>query len=70
MYRFIHVYIELLRVNEAYDIPFNSHTYMGHLVDIQTALRPLQKSIKIEIKFMIIFGLAESFKSMNPPDPA
>ena len=45
---------------------------MGHLNDIQTALKPLKKkgfrntSIKLKYIFMTILGLAESYKAMNP----
>ena len=43
---------------------------MGHLDDIQSALKPLKKLEKIEIHFMIILGLAELLKTMNQPGPA
>ena len=38
---------------------------MGHLDDIQTALKRLKKSEIIEINFMTILGLAESFKTLK-----
>ena len=49
---------------------------MGRLVDIQIALKPLKKSdfdfdhlTKITILILTILGLAESFKTMDRPDP-
>jgi len=33
----------LLRVSEANEVPISSHTYMGRLNDIQTALKPFKK---------------------------
>ena len=39
------------------------------LDDIHTALKPLKKIEKFKYIFMIILGLAESFKTMNRPDP-
>ena len=39
---------------------------MGHLVDIQTALKPLKNLEKKSFK--IILGLDESFITMNRPD--
>ena len=39
---------------------------MGRLDDIQTVLKPLKKTEKIEINFMIILGLAESPKTISP----
>ena len=42
---------------------------MGHLVDIQTGLKPLKTSEKIEIDFYDRVRLAESFKRMNHPVP-
>ena len=42
---------------------------MGRLDDIQTAIKPLKKSENIEIHFYTILELAESFKTMNRPDP-
>ena len=41
----------------------------GCLDDIQTALKPLRISEKIEIHFYDHFGLAESFKTINRPSP-
>ena len=38
---------------------------MGHLVDIQSALKPLKKSEKIEQICMTILERAESFKMMT-----
>ena len=44
---------------------------MGRLDDMQTVLKVLRKSEKIEEKKCVtILGLAESFKTMNWPDPA
>ena len=40
-----------------------------HLVDIQTVVIPLKKAEKLKYIFMTILGLAESFKTMNRPDP-
>ena len=42
---------------------------MGHLNDIQTALKPLKKSEEIEYIFMIILELAELFETMSQHDP-
>ena len=43
---------------------------MGHLDDIQTALKPLKKSKKFEIHFHDhFFELAKSLKTMNRPGP-
>ena len=41
---------------------------MGRLDDIQTTLKPSKKSEKIEIKFMTILVVTESFKTMNRSD--
>ena len=44
---------------------------MGHLDDIQTALKPLKQIEKKCIYiFITILGLTESFKTMNRPNPA
>ena len=58
----------LLRVSEANEVPISSH--MGHLDDIQTALKPLKKRKRLNYIFMTILGLAQYFKTMNRPDPA
>ena len=42
-------------------------SYMGHLDDIQTALKPLKKSEKIEINLYDRLRLDKSFKTMNHP---
>ena len=42
---------------------------MSNLVNVQTALKPLKKSKKIEIIFFTLLGLAESFNTMNRTDP-
>ena len=42
---------------------------MGRLDNIQTAIKPLKKSKKCKYILMTILGLAESFKTMNRPDP-
>ena len=44
MYLFVR---SLLRMSEANEVPINSH--ICHIDDIQTALKPLKKSEKIEI---------------------
>ena len=44
----IKIYI-YLRVSEANEVPISSH--IGRLDEIQTALKPLKKSEKIEIHF-------------------
>ena len=50
-------------MSQATEVPISSHTYIGHLDDIQTALKPLQQSKKIKINFHDHFKeLAESFK--------
>ena len=41
--------------------------YGCHLNEIQTALKPLGQIEKKKLIFMIILGLAESFKTMNQP---
>ena len=41
---------------------------MGHPVDIQTALRPLKKSEKIETKFYDHFGVKKRCNSPTRPD--
>ena len=38
---------------------------MGYFDDIQTALKPIRKTEKMEIPFYEHLGLAESFKKMN-----
>ena len=55
-------------MSEANEVPI-SKSCMGCLVDIQTALKPLKKSEKIELKCITILGLSESFKMMNQSDP-
>ena len=42
---------------------------MGRLVEIQTVPKPSKKSEEIEINFHDYLRLAESFKTMNRPDP-
>ena len=42
---------------------------MGHLDDIQTALKPLIKWKKLKNICVTILELSESFKTMNRPGP-
>jgi len=42
-------------------------SYMGRFVDIQTSLNPLKKSEKIEMIFITILEIAESFKRWTDP---
>ena len=60
-----HNTFQFLRVSEADEIPISSH--IGLLGDIQITLKPL-KNIEKK-KNIIILELAESFKTMNRPDP-
>ena len=41
---------------------------MGHLDDIQKALKHFKKFEEIEYIFITILGLAESLKTMNRPN--
>ena len=42
---------------------------MYRLDDIQTALKPTKKIQKLKYISVIFLGLAESFTTMNRPDP-
>ena len=52
-------------MSEANEVSNGCHTYIRRLNDIQIAL----DLKKIKYTFMTIFGLPESFKTMNRPDP-
>ena len=56
-------------MSDANEVPISSHI-MGRLDDILTDLKPLKRSEKIEIHFLTILWITESFKTMNRPDLA
>ena len=48
---YVYIFIYLIIVNERSERTSYQPSYVGHLVDIQTALKPLKKSKKIVRKF-------------------